>query len=204
MAARERRVERLSHDDRGFRDRQGRHLIQGHRRPVRLDLNRVEQVGRCAPGAHAAEFAPDVIDGGIHAPLDLGVQALDVIDVHHLLRGASPPSFDNAQDAPSSCRGARPLRAHSRGPIAPRPFARAHCTAFVRCSPASFWLLTSDSIRRGRSHAHPCPYGLAHDDTPEVARALQVEHDDGELVVHAERDRGRVHHLEAAVDHFQI
>ena len=31
-----------------------------------------------------------------------------------------------------------------------------------------------------------------------------VEHDDRQLVVHAERDRGRVHHLEAAVEHLEV
>ena len=31
-----------------------------------------------------------------------------------------------------------------------------------------------------------------------------VEHDDRQLVVHAERDRGRVHHLQAPVEHLEV
>src|SRR5215207_3243045 len=45
---------------------------------------------------------------------------------------------------------------------------------------------------------------LAHDDAAEIAAGAKVEDDDRELVVHAERDCGRVHHLEAFLQDLQV
>src|SRR4029453_4760036 len=45
---------------------------------------------------------------------------------------------------------------------------------------------------------------LTIDDGPDVALPQQVEHDNGQLVVHAECDRGRVHGLEATVENFEV
>src|SRR5256885_11576684 len=42
---------------------------------------------------------------------------------------------------------------------------------------------------------------LSPDDALDVAFLLDVEHDDGEVVVHAQGDGGRIHDLEALVDH---
>src|SRR5256885_16046727 len=42
---------------------------------------------------------------------------------------------------------------------------------------------------------------LSPDDALDVAFLLDVEHDDGEVVVHAQGDGGRIHDLEAFVDH---
>ena len=46
--------------------------------------------------------------------------------------------------------------------------------------------------------------GLARDDATDVALAREVEDHDRELVVHAERDGGGVHHLQAAVEHLDV
>src|SRR5215467_14301876 len=45
---------------------------------------------------------------------------------------------------------------------------------------------------------------LAGDDTPDVAPSGEIEHHDGELVVHAERDSGGVHHRQAPVERLDI
>src|SRR3546814_14557055 len=45
---------------------------------------------------------------------------------------------------------------------------------------------------------------LALQDGPHVAAAEQVDHDDREGVVHAQRYRGGVHRLEAPVEHVEV
>ena len=45
---------------------------------------------------------------------------------------------------------------------------------------------------------------FAQDDTLEVVRLEQVKHDDRHLVVHAERERGGIHHLELLLQRFEI
>src|SRR6188474_1119828 len=46
--------------------------------------------------------------------------------------------------------------------------------------------------------------GFAHYDAPDVALRLHVEDQDRQLVVHAQRDRGGIHHLEAFLQHLQV
>src|SRR5262245_38018067 len=46
--------------------------------------------------------------------------------------------------------------------------------------------------------------GLADDGAPDVPRRPQVEDDDRQAIVHAERDRGRVHHLQALLEDLQV
>ena len=48
------------------------------------------------------------------------------------------------------------------------------------------------------------PIGLAHDGAAQVAGRPQVEDDDGEAIVHAQRDRRGVHHPQSLVDDFEI
>ena len=52
--------------------------------------------------------------------------------------------------------------------------------------------------------SHQGPDRLADDRALDVARRAEVEHDDRKPVVHAERDGGRVHHLQSLLQHFQI
>ena len=52
----------------------------------------------------------------------------------------------------------------------------------------------------GDQRAHP----LAADDPIYVAGVPHVEDVDGKVVVHAERERGRVHHLEPALDRLAV
>ena len=48
------------------------------------------------------------------------------------------------------------------------------------------------------------PTGSPVTDPSDVALAREVEHHDGELVVHAERDGRGVHHLQAPVEHLDV
>ena len=48
------------------------------------------------------------------------------------------------------------------------------------------------------------PIGFAGDGALDVARRPQVEDDDRQPVVHAQRNRGRVHHLQALFEHLQV
>ena len=56
--------------------------LSGIMRAVGLDVHRVEDVDRRAPGAHAAQLAPDVIDLPVHPLLHFGEQAFQITDVH--------------------------------------------------------------------------------------------------------------------------
>src|ERR671919_2854931 len=98
--------------------------------------------------------------------------------------------------ASSSPAEARPVRtvANSRASTSSAAFMRASTSFSTVCMTAPL------SGRRGDDRAH----GLAAYDPRDVAGSGQVEHDDRQLVVHAERDRGGVHDLEAAVEHLDV
>src|SRR5439155_22451794 len=89
---------------------------------------------------------------------------------------------------------ARPVRiaesASCRTEIAPFIFFTASCredSTVIAPSPRS----------PGRS-VHERPDGLARQDPSDVALLAEVEHEDRQAVVAAQRDRGGVHDLEAA------
>src|SRR4029079_10193143 len=48
------------------------------------------------------------------------------------------------------------------------------------------------------------PDGFTHDDAAQVARLEQIEYDDWQLVVHAERDGSRVHHTKIPLEHLEV
>src|SRR5690606_28800286 len=48
------------------------------------------------------------------------------------------------------------------------------------------------------------PDGISQYHAADVARLPQVEYDNRQLVVHAERDGGCIHHLQLALEHLQI
>src|SRR5437899_12687857 len=56
------------------------------------------------------------------------------------------------------------------------------------------------ALRWGGFVCDQCAELLSLDDALDVALLLDVEHDDGEVVVHAQGDGGRVHDFEALVD----
>src|SRR5215813_15586599 len=51
---------------------------------------------------------------------------------------------------------------------------------------------------------HDRAYRLAGHDAPDIPPCREVEHHDGQLVVHAERDGRGVHHLEATVEGLDV
>ncbi len=51
---------------------------------------------------------------------------------------------------------------------------------------------------------HERPDRLAIHDRLEVARPMQIENNDRKLIVHAQRNRGRIHHLEATLEHLEV
>ena len=59
--------------------------LSGIDRAVRLDLHRVENGDRRAAGSQPRQFLAHVLDRAVHAFLDFGVQALDVVDIHSCL-----------------------------------------------------------------------------------------------------------------------
>src|SRR5918992_5867168 len=58
--------------------------------------------------------------------------------------------------------------------------------------------------RAGRGDAVLCrndgSHWLAHDGAAQVARCSEIENDDRQAVLHAQRDRGGVHHTQSLVD----
>ena len=108
--------------------RDGRDLVERHVRAVDLDRHRIEQRGRGAAGAQAAEIVLQRLDRAVHAALEIGL----VIGGHR----STLLVLDDRRDA----------------------LARQH---------------------RG-----------------EIAVLADVEHDDRNIVVAAQRDRAGVHHLE--------
>src|SRR5512147_1243277 len=57
---------------------------------------------------------------------------------------------------------------------------------------------------RGSSGADQRTDLFTGDDTADVAGAIQIENDDGKVVVLAKADGGGVHHLEALLQHFHV
>src|SRR4051795_81143 len=98
----------------------------------------------------------------------------------------------------SKCGEARPVRTVASSPrldstdFAIRPSASLSSSSISSTGPP----FSSLGGRAGDQRAHP----LAADDPIYVAGVPHVEDVDGEIVVHAERERGRVHHLEPALD----
>src|SRR5581483_1295397 len=59
------------------------------------------------------------------------------------------------------------------------------------------------AVREG-SGADQRSHFFAGKDAPDVSRTVQVEDDDGQVVLAAKRDGGRVHHLESALEEVEI
>src|SRR5487761_737712 len=57
---------------------------------------------------------------------------------------------------------------------------------------------------RSSRRSDQCADLLAEDHALDVARNEQVEHEDRNVIVHAERDGGIVHHLDAPVEHLEV
>src|SRR3989338_127957 len=53
-------------------------------------------------------------------------------------------------------------------------------------------------------HAHGRADLLTGHGAPDIAVLQKVEHDDRKLVVHAQRDRGRVHHFQALFQYVDV
>src|SRR5258708_44759 len=49
-----------------------------------------------------------------------------------------------------------------------------------------------------------CAYLLAHDYPLEIVGAEEIKNDDRHFVVHAKRERGRIHHLELLLKRFEV
>src|SRR5690625_70778 len=94
----------------------------------------------------------------------------------------SAPTFSTA----ASIRRAASLVTSSRFTLAP----------VLRGSPCA-----TGSTGGGRTYQRPDV--LAAYDAGDVALAQQLEHHDRQTVVHAQRDRGGVHHLQTLVEHRQ-
>src|SRR6266699_5670453 len=99
----------------------------------------------------------------------------------------------------SSPADARPVRTAANS----RPSASRAPVIFVSTSLimlTTLWVSAMDSPSRRHDRA----YGLAEDDPLDVTGSGQIEDDDRQLVVHAERDRGGVHHLQPAIEHLDV
>src|SRR5689334_2852446 len=62
----------------------------------------------------------------------------------------------------------------------------------------------SDGSRRYPRSANEGADGPAFEDASHVALTHEVEHHDGQVVVHAERDRGGIHGPQALVQHVEV
>src|SRR5580704_7416450 len=67
-----------------------------------------------------------------------------------------------------------------------------------------FRSLASIGVSPGPLRCHERSDRLSRDGALDVACRSQVEHDDGQAVVHAERDGGGVHHLEALLEDLEV
>src|SRR5688572_17041161 len=67
-------------------------------------------------------------------------------------------------------------------------------------SPFRSFTSITDPLSRG----HDRPHRFTHDDPPDIARCLEVEDENRQLVVHAERNRGGVHYLQALLEDLQV
>src|SRR5215470_12329513 len=96
----------------------------------------------------------------------------------------------------SSPADARPVRtpANSRDSTSMAAFIRVSRSFSTTCMPSSL------PRRRRHDRAH----GLAENEPLDVAGAREVEHDDRQLVVHAERDGGGVHDAESLIEHLDV
>src|SRR5687768_5100139 len=59
-------------------------------------------------------------------------------------------------------------------------------------------------ILNSELRSHDRPHRLPHDHPSDVAGRLEIEDQDWQLVVHAERDRRGIHHLQPLLKHLQI
>src|SRR5262245_10123122 len=91
-------------------------------------------------------------------------------------------------------------------PVRTPPSSRRTCSIwasmrFLTSANRPFRSLTSilSSLRRDGGAD-----GLAGNHPAQVARGAQIEHHDRQLVVHAQRDGGGIHHPEALLQHFQV
>src|SRR6266571_5055932 len=93
---------------------------------------------------------------------------------------------------------ARPVRtpANSRLNIRTAAWIRV-AISFTTCCMAL-------SLGRHRVVGHDRAYRLPGHDAPDIAACREVEHHDGQLVVHAERDGRGVHHLETSVEGLDV
>src|SRR4249920_2903235 len=102
----------------------------------------------------------------------------------------------------SRCGEARPVRTVANSPrldytdLVIRPLASS--------SSSSISSTGSRPRLSGRPVGDQGAYLLAGDDPIYVALVAHVEDVDRQVVVHAERERGRVHHLEAALDRLAV
>src|SRR4051812_34908560 len=94
----------------------------------------------------------------------------------------------------SSARFARPVRTFAS--------SRLSASIALLSPPSRSWRtsFTMASLVGGDERAD----GLAHDHLPDVAPLPQIEHDDREAVVAAQRDRRGVHHLEVALEDVEV
>src|SRR5437763_12602910 len=77
------------------------------------------------------------------------------------------------------------------------------------CASIRFFTSTNSPFRSLTSIAPSfcldgCADGLAHDDAAKVARRAEIEHDDWQLVVHAQGNGRSVHDLETLLEDLQI
>ena len=109
--------------------------------------------------------------------LDFGEQALEIVDIHRVIL--------------YKCRMAEAGMQELEAPMFRLEFLPANpalSASFLHCC----YAVTSD------------PIGFAADRALDVARRPQVEDDNRQPVVHAQRDRRRVHHLQPLLEHLQI
>src|ERR1043166_7806284 len=94
---------------------------------------------------------------------------------------------------------ARPVRMTARSSRVACTALRILASASLMCSLSS--ILLPFVLGPVWEHAHLGPHVLAQHHPLQVPVDRQVEHNDRQLVVHAQGDGGGVHHLEAPVEH---
>src|SRR5262249_19858520 len=183
----------------------------------------VEDADRGAAGADAAELAPDVLELRVHPFLDLPKEAFQIADVHteSLPAVENPAIMSNRRQVSTpncaipNCQATPNSQLPSDSQL-PRPESTPNSQTQVnsqcRLGVGSWelgvgswkslgsWALRSWAL----SSCDSRPDGLPGDDAAEVAGGPQVEDDDRQLVVHAERDRSGVHDLEPLLEHLEV
>src|SRR4051794_16002108 len=100
----------------------------------------------------------------------------------------------------------------SSSPTLARPVRTPAMSRRTRSSAASIFVFTSPnmpckslkSIALQERLRNSCADRFTHDDAADVSGLSQVEDDDRHLVVHAQRDGSRVHHLQPPLEHLQV